>query len=95
MAYKYYMTKEKQIEESLIAKLGDLKYTYRPDIRDREALEGNFREKFQALNRVNLTDKEFDRLLDDIITPNVFEASKLLCQTNTFHPSKAVNLVIN
>ena len=30
---------EKQIEESLIEKLVDLKYSYRPDIRDREALE--------------------------------------------------------
>lgn len=29
------MTKEHQIEESFIAKLSDLKYTYRPDIRDK------------------------------------------------------------
>ncbi|HCF3095084.1 TPA: hypothetical protein NIB80_005770, partial [Pseudomonas aeruginosa] len=32
-------TTEQQIELDLIAKLGDLKYTYRPDIRDRAALE--------------------------------------------------------
>ena len=44
------MTTESQIEQQLIAKLTDLKYTYRPDIRDRAALEKNFREKFQALN---------------------------------------------
>lgn len=50
------MTKETQIEEALIAKLSDLKYTYRSDIRDRAALERNFREKLQALNRVNLND---------------------------------------
>lgn len=29
------MTKETQIEEALIGKLSDLKYTYRSDIRDR------------------------------------------------------------
>ena len=46
------MTTENQIEQELIAKLTDLKYSYRPDIRDREALEQNFRAKFEALNRV-------------------------------------------
>jgi type I restriction enzyme R subunit len=34
---------EQQIELDLVAKLGELKYTYRPDIRDRSALESNFR----------------------------------------------------
>lgn len=29
------MTKEQQIEQDLIAKLQDLKYTYRSDIRDK------------------------------------------------------------
>jgi len=42
-------TTESQIEHDLIKKLDDLKYTYRQDIRDREALEQNFREKFEAL----------------------------------------------
>ena len=63
---------EQEIEQTLIEKLGDLKYTYRPDIRDRAALEQNFREKFEALNRVHLTDSEFHRLLDTIITSDVF-----------------------
>ncbi|WP_305801392.1 hypothetical protein [Thiolapillus sp.] len=61
------MTKENDIEQRLLTKLQDLKYTYRPDIRDREALEQNFREKFEALNRVNLTDAEFARLLDGVL----------------------------
>ncbi|GIV37618.1 MAG: DEAD/DEAH box helicase [Cyclobacteriaceae bacterium] len=78
------MTKEQQIENSLIAKLTDLKYTYRPDIRDRASLEKNFREKFQALNRVNLTDAEFARLRDEMITSDVFVASKRLREINTF-----------
>lgn len=30
---------ENKIEQALISKLEDLKYTYRPDIRDRVALE--------------------------------------------------------
>jgi type I restriction enzyme, R subunit len=53
---------EQEIEQSLIEKLVDLKYTHRPDIRDRAALEHNFREKFEALNRVHLTDSEFQQL---------------------------------
>ena len=54
---------EQQIEHLLIEKLIDLKYAYRQDIRDRAALERNFRKHFEALNRVNLTDNEFGRLL--------------------------------
>lgn len=50
------MTRETHIEESLIGKLTDLKYTYRDNIRDRNDLERNFREKFESLNRVKLTD---------------------------------------
>jgi type I restriction enzyme R subunit len=79
------MIKETQIEESLIAKLTDLKYTYRADIRDRASLEKNFREKFQALNRVNLTDAEFARLRDEIINSDVFASSKRLREINTFN----------
>ncbi|QQS34779.1 MAG: type I restriction endonuclease subunit R [Ignavibacteriales bacterium] len=78
------MIKEAQIEESFISKLNDLKYGYRPEIRDRETLEKNFREKFQLLNRVNLTDSEFKRLKEEIITPDVFLSSKKLRERNTF-----------
>ncbi len=78
------MIKETQIEESLIAKLSDLKYSYRSDIRDRDSLEKNFREKFETLNRVNLTDAEFARLRDEIINSDVFAASKHLREINTF-----------
>ncbi|WP_429110839.1 type I restriction endonuclease subunit R [Aeromonas veronii] len=77
-------TTEQQIEQALIAKLGDLKYTSRPDIRDRASLEANFREKFQQLNRVNLTDEEFARLLEEIVTPDVFTAAQLLRTRNSF-----------
>ncbi len=77
-------TTEQQIELDLIAKLGDLKYTYRPDIRDRAALEANFRAKFEALNRVHLTDSEFQRLLDGIITPDVYAAAQRLRNINSF-----------
>jgi len=78
------MTKESQIEQRLIDKLIDLKYTYRLDIRDREALERNFREKFETLNKVKLTDSEFARLRDEIINPDVFTAAKTLRERNTF-----------
>lgn len=77
-------TTENQIENDLIAKLADLKYTYRPDIRDREALEKNFREKFETLNRVKLTDSEFSRLRDEIVNADVFAAARQLRERNSF-----------
>lgn len=78
------MMTEKQIEDSLIAKLTDLKYIYRTDIKNKETLEQNFRKKFEALNRVNLSDAEFARLRDEIINPDVFVAAKTLRGRNTF-----------
>jgi len=77
-------TTESQIEEGFISKLSDLKYIYRPDIRDKHCLEKNFREKFEALNRVRLTDAEFARLRDEIVNPDVFIASKLLREQQYF-----------
>ena len=79
------MNREKQIEDSFIRRLTEqLKYVYRNDIHDRASLEANFRQKFEALNRVNLSDSEFDRLLEEIIDPDVFASSKRLRERNTF-----------
>ena len=78
------MIKERQIEENFINKLIGLKYTYRSDICDRESLEQNFRKKFERLNRVNLSDSEFNRLLEEITNPDVYISSKRLREINTF-----------
>jgi len=78
------MNKETHIENKLIKKLQDLKYTYRSDICDRNTLERNFRDKFESLNRVKLTDSEFNRLLEQIINPDVFVASKKLREREVF-----------
>jgi type I restriction enzyme R subunit len=78
------LVRENTIEYGFIGKLQALKYEYRPDIRDRAALERNFREKFEALNRVNLTDTEFARLLDEIVSPDVFTTAKTLRGINAF-----------
>jgi len=78
------MTSEHRIEQGLLEKLADLKYVHRPDIRDRAGLEANFREKFEELNRVKLTDAEFARLLDSIVTPDVFANAQVLRNRNTF-----------
>ncbi len=76
--------RESTIEQELIEKLGELKYVLRPDIHDRAALERNFREKFEALNRVRLTEAEFQRLLEQIVTPDVFKAAQVLRHRNAF-----------
>lgn len=75
--------KENEIELDLLRKLQDLKYEYRADIRDLDALKSNFRGHFDKLNRVKLTDAEFSRLLEEIITPDVFAASRMLREKNT------------
>ena len=78
------MAVERDIENHLIEKLVELKYTYRNDIRDRATLEKNFRDKFESLNKVKLSNSEFERLLEEIITPDVFSSSKCLREINTF-----------
>jgi type I restriction enzyme R subunit len=78
------MTKEYQIEENLIKQLKELKYTHRPDIVDRKSLEQNFKAKFEALNRVRLSENEFLRLREEIIQPDVFAASKMLRERQYF-----------
>src|SRR5688500_10020220 len=75
---------ERLLEEELIAKLAELKYEQRPDIRGLEALEANFRQKFEALNRVRLTDTEFRRLIAEIVTSDVFAAAQALRNRNAF-----------
>jgi type I restriction enzyme R subunit len=76
--------REEHIEYGFIGTLQKLKYEYRPEITNRATLESNFREKFEALNHVRLTDAEFARLLDEITTPDVFTASKILRSINSF-----------
>lgn len=88
-------TTESLIERDLIAKLEDLKYTYRPDIRDRATLEKNFRERFETLNRVHLTDAEFQRLLEQIITPDVFAAAHSLREYSSFDRDDGTPLNFN
>lgn len=78
------MAREKQIEEKFIEILSNLKYSYRSDICDRQSLEQNFRKKFDTLNRVHLTDAEFNRLLEEITDSDVFISSKRLRERNTF-----------
>ncbi|MBR4176619.1 MAG: type I restriction endonuclease subunit R, partial [Bacteroidales bacterium] len=75
---------EAQLEQQFLERLQELKYTYRPDIRDLDSLERNFREKFERLNFVTLSDDEFRKLLDENVTSDVFAASKHLREKQTF-----------
>ncbi len=76
--------KEGDIEAGFIEKLVSLKYTYCPKIRDREALEANFRAKFQKLNAVRLSDSEFTRLLEQITSADVYKSAETLRSINSF-----------
>ncbi len=78
------MNKESKIEKQFIEQLEGLKYTLRPDIVDRNSLDKNFRQKFESLNQVNLSDAEFLRLKEEIINPDVFVASKFLREKQFF-----------
>ncbi len=78
------IVREDSIEDGFIGKLQSLKYEYRRDITNCATLEQNFREKFEALNRVRLTDAEFARLLDETVAADVFTASKTLRSINSF-----------
>ncbi len=78
------MATESEIERELIDRLVELKYTRRDDIRDKAALEQNFRDKFEALNRVSLSNAEFARLRDGIIAADTFAAAQTLRERNTF-----------
>lgn len=76
---------EQDIENKLIYQLkNELGYEYRSDIHDYAGLKNNFRSKFEELNRVRLSDREFERLLDSIISSDVFKASKILRERNSF-----------
>lgn len=76
---------EKNIEHRFIEKLcAEQKYIYRDDIHDRATLEHNFREKFQSLNKVHLTDAEFTRLIEELTNSDVYASSKKLRERNTF-----------
>ncbi|PID56821.1 MAG: DEAD/DEAH box helicase [Ignavibacteriae bacterium] len=78
------MNKESQIEKQLIEQLKGLKYIHRHDIVDRKTLEQNFKSKFESLNRVHLSDSEFLRLREEVITNDVFEASTKLRERQYF-----------
>ncbi|VVH62828.1 Type I restriction-modification system, restriction subunit R (EC [uncultured Gammaproteobacteria bacterium] len=75
---------ENNIENDFIRKLEELGYQYRPDIKDNTTLNQNFREKFEVLNHVKLTNNEFKRILEQTIKPDVFKTSKILREINTF-----------
>ncbi len=75
---------EAQLEQQFLEKLQELKYTYRRDIHDLDSLEKNFREKFERLNFVTLSDSEFRKLLQENVTSDVFTASKHLREKQTF-----------
>lgn len=75
---KYHPQKESQIEQHFIRHLEGLGYKYCKNIKDRASLEANFRNKFEALNNVRLTDGEFKRLMENIVSSDVYKASKTL-----------------
>lgn len=86
---------EQQIEQQFIEKLQELSYTYRDDIHDLASLERNFRQKFEKLNMVTLSNDEFEKLKLQIITADVFKASKCLRNKQTFTRDDGTPLIFS
>ena len=86
---------EAQLEQQFLEKLQEMNYTYRSDIRDLDALERNFRQKFERLNFVTLSDEEFRKLLQENVTSDVFTASKHLRERQIFVRSDGTTLDYN
>lgn len=74
---------ENNLEDALIDKLLELKYTNK-SITDLDSLNANFREKFNELNQVQLTDNEFQRLLEENISADVFTCAQRLREQHVF-----------
>ncbi|MDH2543995.1 type I restriction endonuclease subunit R [Acinetobacter baumannii] len=74
---------ENNLENALIAKLEELKYK-KNNIHDIDSLNANFRNKFNELNQVQLTDAEFERLLQENISSDVFTCSQRLREQHVF-----------
>lgn len=53
--HKGSVVREEHVEYRFLRKLQELKHEYRGDITTRADLEENFREKFETLNRIRLT----------------------------------------
>ena len=68
---------EAQLEESLIARLGERGWA-RVQIADEAALLSNLKAQLEAHNNVTLTDAEFARVLNHLDKGNVFERAKTL-----------------
>lgn len=68
---------ESQLEESLIARLGERGWA-RVQIADEVALLTNLKAQLEAHNNVTLTDAEFARVLNHLDKGNVFERAKTL-----------------
>ena len=68
---------EQALEDKLILQLQDLKYDY-VQIKDEQGLYANLKRQLEKHNKLSLTDKEFDRILNHLNRGNVFEKAKAL-----------------
>jgi len=78
------MIKKTQIEERIITKPIEIKYTYKAEICDKEALERYFHKRFQQLNEVYLINVEPKCLKKEKINSNEFVYPKKFREKNTF-----------
>jgi hypothetical protein len=79
------VVREGELNVAFIETFRSLKNLVNDTIRDRAVLENNFRANFDELNRVKVTDAEFSRLLEEIITPVSFSAAGALRERNLRH----------
>jgi len=68
---------EQALEESLLKQLEKMKYE-RVQIRDESELFLNLKKQIEKHNRIKLTNKEFERVLNHLDKGNVFDRAKIL-----------------
>jgi len=68
---------EAQLETNLIKQLQNLEYSY-VEIKDEKDLLENLKKQIEKHNKITLSDKEFDRVLNHLNKWNVFERAHIL-----------------
>ncbi|MGL5722505.1 MAG: type I restriction endonuclease subunit R, EcoR124 family, partial [Brevinema sp.] len=72
------LLEEQKLELAFIDKLVEMGYEYRKDIKTIDMLHQNFKEKIEYWNKIELSNREFEQILRDLLGKSVFDSTGLL-----------------